>query len=135
MYRTWVAVAVAAGVIAPAVVAEVLAASEYGRTLREETAVTARLDDDIRASCERSDYQQHLASEVAAGRLPLAAAADLLLKANHDRPLWEAGLDQAYPELPDRLARNARVLVTAVEDESASVRVQAEFDALVAGGQ
>ncbi len=134
MYRTWVAVAVAAGVIAPAVVAEVVAANEYGRILREETAVTARLDDDIRASCERSDYQQHLASEVAAGRLPLAAAARLLLDANRDRPLWEAGLDKAYPELPDRLARIARVLLTSIDDESAAVRAWAEFDAMLAGG-
>lgn len=135
MYRTWVAVACAAGAIAPAVVAEFLAAREYERTLREETAITARYDDDIRAARERSVYQQQLAFEVAAGRLPLAEAAEMLHEANQDRPLWDDELERVYPELPGQRARYARVLVATLPDGTAAGRVRAEFDALVGGGQ
>lgn len=133
MDRKWVAVACAAAVIAPAVVAEFVAAGRCARILREETAITARLDDDIRELRERSVYQRQLAAEVAAGRLALAAAVELLGEANHDRLNWDAGLDQAFPELPDRRARIARVLVAAVEGETAAEPLRAEFEALLGG--
>jgi hypothetical protein len=78
-----------------------------------------------------------LASEVAAGRLPLADAADDVLEASRVRPGWLAGLARTFPADPDDRVRVARVLVGWVKEVTADApdrhdeavgRVTAEFE-------
>jgi hypothetical protein len=129
----------AAAVVAGFLGAHVRAGLEARRELDEGTARLGELEVAVQIRRACSEQQLRLAREVAAGRMPLAEAADDVLEVNRARPWWLTGLANTFPTDPDDRVRVARVLVAWVKvltaddprrSREAVGRVTAEFEQL-----
>jgi hypothetical protein len=136
------AVRVFAGFAGAAVaVALLVAYVRVGADARQELAAgearSAELDVEIHLYRACGAQQHQLVSEVVAGRMGLAEAADDVLEVSRARPGWLHGLARTFPDDPDDRVRVARVLLACVKEQAvddpdrggeAVGRVTAEFE-------
>jgi hypothetical protein len=113
-------------------------AAEAGYRLH--TGRGEELDDLRRRVRVQIEVTNHLAAELAAGRLSVGEAADELARVNRGRPGFDAAMGYAYPGLPDLRHRLARYGIDKglyrlagadpAERRAAEARLEAEYRAL-----